>query len=88
MHSLHLLGPSSSFDRELSDWGNRRGGACFGGLCPLSDAEKSGLRHELHGAQVRLCMLPRARVYFKEPGNKLRHHEAYKTNVLVFVSGY
>jgi hypothetical protein len=29
MHSLHLLGPSSSFHRELSDWGNRRGGACF-----------------------------------------------------------
>jgi hypothetical protein len=25
----NLKGPSSSFDRELHDWGNRRGGACF-----------------------------------------------------------
>jgi hypothetical protein len=29
MPEMHRLGPSSSFHRELQDWGNRRGGACF-----------------------------------------------------------
>jgi hypothetical protein len=32
---VHLLGPSSSFDRELPDWGNRRGGACLRGTSIL-----------------------------------------------------
>jgi hypothetical protein len=26
---FNIKGPSSSFYRELYDWGNRRGGACF-----------------------------------------------------------
>jgi hypothetical protein len=32
---LHRSGPSSSFHRELPDWGNRRGGACSWGTLSL-----------------------------------------------------
>jgi hypothetical protein len=58
------------------------------GLTVAENNRRNPVWHELCGAQVRLCMLPRARISFKEPGNKLRYHEAYKATVLVIASGY
>jgi hypothetical protein len=35
---FNIKGPSSSSNRELNDWGNRRGGACFMVFSRTSDA--------------------------------------------------
>jgi hypothetical protein len=51
-------------------------------------AQTNPILRELHGAQIRLCMLPRTWVYFEEPRNELHLYETYKANVLVFVTGY